>query len=426
MNPRPLLRSRQFLPLFIAQFLGACNDNIFKNALIIFIVFQLADSMALNAQFLVAMASGLFILPFCIFSLPAGQLADKYQKSRLIVIMKFVEVLLMPCAVLGFYWESITLLMASLCLLGVQATFFGPLKYAILPELLAKNELVRGNGLIQAATFIAILAGTIIGGIFIMTPHGKAIIASILLLLALLGWGSAWFIPPTQHTHFSQTVNKNMLREVWTLWRFARAHKPIFLSILGLSWFWLFGATILSILPPFTKTILQGDETVVTFLITIFSIGIALGSLIYIKIAQTKARSHAIYLSLLGLSVCTVDMAMVTHIPLASTRLVNMIQFLSNPGHYRVILDAVGLAMFAGIYTVPLNTLLQTQTPPTQRAQIIALNNIVNALFMIVSAVGIIGLTSIEASVQQTLWVIAAGSGLLTGYLYHQRTQTAA
>lgn len=225
MNPRPLLRSRQFLPLFIAQFLGACNDNIFKNALIIFIVFQLADAVALNAQYLVAMASGLFILPFFIFSLPAGQLADKYQKSRLIVIMKFVEVLLMPCAVIGFYWQSITLLMASLCLLGVQATFFGPLKYAILPELLAKNELIRGNGLIQAATFIAILAGTIIGGIFIMTPHGKAIIASILLLLAVLGWGSAWFIPPTQHTHFSQTINKNMLREVWTLWRFARAHK---------------------------------------------------------------------------------------------------------------------------------------------------------------------------------------------------------
>lgn len=421
-TPWTLFSSRQFFPLFVTQFLGACNDNIFKNALIIFIVFLVSDSLAISAQFLVAMASGLFILPFFLFSITAGQVADTYRKSTLILYTKLIEFLLIPFAILGFYWHHIGLLMATLFLLGIQASFFGPLKYAILPELLTKKEdLLRGNGFIQAATFIAILIGTIVGAIFIMVPQGKAIISSIMLLLALLGVLSAWCIPPTQYAQFKEKTHCNILQEMRTLLKFVRARPPLLISILGISWFWLFGSTILSILPPFTKIMLKGDETVVTFFLATFSIGIAIGSLICVKISKTRLRSHIIYLSLLGLTLCTMDMALTLHLADKQEKLISISQFLHYPAHYRVIVDALGLAIFGGLYTVPLNTLIQSKTPLTHRARVIALNNIMNALFMICSALGIMGLTSLGMSITQNLWVLGGGCAVVSILLYRHR-----
>lgn len=422
MNQGSLLTSRQFLPQFMTQFLGACNDNIFKNALIMLIVFKLSDALGLNAQLWVALASGVFMLPFFLFSITAGQLADKYCKSNLIIQLKFAEVLLMICAAIGLYSQNILWLMVTLFLLGVQATFFGPLKYAILPELLAKSALLRGNSLTGAGTFIAILIGTIIGGIFIMAPYGQTIISGILIVLALFGWLSAWCIPTTVYTNPTQAIHGNIFQEMGTLWKFASARKSLLLSIIGISWFWLFGSTLLSILPPFTKIILQGDEAVVTFFMAIFSIGIALGSLLYPQIAKAKLGKHAIYLSLLGLTLCTIDLGLSAHAHIEHSTLQNIHQFLSDPAHYRAVLDACGIAIFGGLYTVPLYTIIQIQTPDTHRAQVIALNNIMNALFMILGAVSLMGLTSIGCTIAQNLLVLAIGSSLVTGYLYLYRT----
>lgn len=423
MNQWSLLVSRQFFPQFITQFLGACNDNIFKNALIILIVFRLADSLALNAQLLVALASGLFILPFFLFSITAGQIADKYQKSQLVVQVKFAELLIMLCAAIGFYWQNMTFLMLVLFLLGIQAAFFGPLKYSILPELLKKDDLLTGNGLTGAATFVAILIGTILGGILIMRDRGPAIISGIIILLALLGWLSAWFVPKTAHTDPDQSFNNHLFQEMGKLLRYAQARKPVFLSILGISWFWLFGATILTLLPPLTKTILQGDETVVTFFMTIFSIGIALGSLIYATISKTQIRHHAVYLSLLALSLFTMDLGLSAHITNKSTNFMNITQFLSDSAHYRIILDAFGMALFGGLYTVPLYTMMQTHTPTTHRARMIALNNIMNALFMTVSAVALMSLTSIGCSLKNILLILSVGCLINTGAFYHHRSR---
>lgn len=421
-----LLRSRQFLPHFISQFLGACNDNIFKNALIILIVFQLADSLAINAQFLVALASGLFILPFFVLSITAGQIADKYCKSKLIVQMKYAEFLIMLGGAIGFYTQNIPCLMVILLLLGIQATFFGPLKYAILPELLMKEDVIKANGLIGAATFLAILIGTILGGILIMRPAGRATISGIVVSMALLGCLSAWLIPTTQYTNPAQPVNGKILQEIRQLLMIARRYPLLFFSIIGISWFWLFGATILAILPPFTKTVLQGDETVVTFLMAIFSIGIAIGSLLYAKIAQIFLRSHIILVSLLGMSVCTLDLGwFISHLSHHST-LLNIKQFLSDVTHFRVIGDACGLAIFGGLYTVPLYTLIQTKTPTTHRARMIALNNIMNALFMIISALSLMGLTSMGYSPAQILAILTTGSIALTAILYFSRAFTTA
>lgn len=423
MNQWSLLISRQFFPQFITQFLGACNDNIFKNALIILIVFRLADSLALDAQLLVALASGLFILPFFLFSITAGQIADKYRKSQLIMQIKLAELLIMLCAAIGFFWQNITFLMLILFLLGIQAAFFGPLKYSILPELLKKDDLLIGNGLTGAATFVAILIGTILGGVLIMHAQGPAIISGIIILLALLGWLSACLVPKTTHTNAEQPFNKHLFQETGKLLRFAHARKPVFLSILGISWFWLFGSTILTLLPPFTKTILQGDETVVTFFMTIFSIGIAIGSLIYTTISKTQIRHHAVYLSLLALSFFTMDLGFTAHITKQSTNFMNITQFLSDSTHYRIILDAFGMAFFGGLYTVPLYTLMQTHTPSTHRARMIALNNIMNALFMTLSAVVLMGLTSMGCSLKHIFLILSSGCFINTCAFYHHRSR---
>lgn len=423
MNYWSLLTSRHFLPQFLTQFLGACNDNIFKNAVIILIVFQLADTSGGNAPLLVALATGLFILPFFLCSLTAGQIADKYRKSTLILQIKLAEVFLMIGAALGFYWQSVPVLMVTLLLLGAQAAFFGPLKYAILPELLAEDDLITGNGITGAATFIAILVGTIIGALFIMAPNGRLIISSTLIILACIGYGTAWFIPMTTYTNPKQTVNINALHAILELGRFAHARKTLFLSIIGISWFWLYGATLLSIFPSLTKTILHGDESVVTLFMAMFSIGIALGSVLYTKLAKTKVQAKLVCWSLLGLTLFTADLSWSTSHPFNQTTLITVKQFLSDSAHYRIIVDACCVAIFGGLYTVPLYTLLQSRTPHTHRARIIAFNNIMNALFMIVSAASLMGLSSISCSLSQNVLILAIATGVITLYFFRHQNR---
>ena len=285
-NQLKLFTTQRFLPLFITQFLGAFNDNIFKNALIILITFRIAEGLGLNAQLLVALAAGFFILPFFLFSATAGQLADRYEKSRMISVIKLFEVMLMALAAIGFYLQSTWFLMFVLFALGVQAAFFGPLKYAILPEHLHENELIAGNGLIEAGTFISILLGTILGGALILQKQGEYVISAVIMLVALAGWCSSLFIPRTNTYPTKIKINYNFISETKNLLVYAKQKRDVFLCILAISWFWLFGATFLSELPVFAKDALHADQRIVILFMTLFSIGLAIGSMICNKLGS--------------------------------------------------------------------------------------------------------------------------------------------
>lgn len=275
-----LLHRRRFLPLFTTQFLGATNDSLFKQALFILITFELASRAGLDATLTIVAAGGLFILPFFLFSATAGQIADKFEKSALIRRIKFAEIMIMALAVTGFYLNNTYFLIAVLFLMGTQSAFFGPVKYSILPDHLSEEELLDGNALVEGATFLAILLGTIAGGLLIRGDHGVAIVSTSILAMATLGYLASRKIPRAGPADPTLRLNPNIIAETWHTIGEGRRRRDVFLSILGISWFWLFGANILTQLAPFAKDYLHGDEQVVTLFTSLFTVGIGVGSLL--------------------------------------------------------------------------------------------------------------------------------------------------
>ncbi|NNM60526.1 MAG: acyl-[ACP]--phospholipid O-acyltransferase [Legionellales bacterium] len=414
-----LLKTKRFLPLFITQFFGAFNDNVFKNALVILITYRLASLAGVNPQILVILAAGIFILPFFLFSATAGQLADKYEKSRIISIIKFIEILLMILVTVGFYFQSISLLMFCLFLLGTHSTFFGPLKYAILPDQLKENELIAGNGLIEAGTFIAILLGTLTGGLFVLQPHGESIISLLVLGIAIAGWGASLFIPKTSNFNHELKVQYNIIKETNRLIQYSRTQWDIFLSILGISWFWLVGSVFLSELPVFAKNILHTSESVVTFFLTLFSIGLAIGSLLCNKLLKGKVHATYVPLGALGITLFTIDLYFAAnHISMPLTEpLISFKHFLMTFTGWRITVDLLLVAICGGIYTVPLYAILQQRSEKAHRARVIASNNVINALFMVIAAVATILMSSIGLSVTQVFLVIAIANAGVAIYI---------
>lgn len=418
-NQLNLLMTRRFLPLFITQFFGALNNNIFKNALILLITFRIADLVGLNSQLLVAMAAGFFILPFFLFSATAGQLADKYEKSRMISVIKLIEMMLMVLAVIGFYLKSTCFLMFVLFALGVQATFFGPLKYAILPEHLHENELIAGNGLIEAGTFISILLGTILGGALILQKNGEYVISAIIMLVALAGWCSSLFIPRTNTHQAELKINYNFISETKNLLIYSKQIRDIFLCILGISWFWLFGATFLSELPVFAKDTLHAHQSVVILFLAIFSIGLAIGSVICNKLLNGKIHVTYVPFGILGMSIFTIDLYFSAgHILIGSVNsLMGTYQFLCSINGWRIAIDLLLIAIFGGLYTVPLYAMMQNRSTPSHRARVIAVNNVVNALFMVIAAVATAVMIKFGFTVLDIFLTIAICNGLVAVYV---------
>lgn len=417
MNSFSLLARKRFLPLFITQFLGAFNDNTFKNALIILITYRLAAIDGLNAQLLVTIAAGIFILPFFLFSATAGQLADKYEKSRLIKTIKFIEILIMSAAALGFYSQSPLLLMTVLFALGTHATFFGPLKYALLPEQLQPTELLAGNGLIEAGTFIAILIGTIIGGVLILQNHGDAIISGLIIFIAIVGWIASWSIPKTEHANPSIKMRFNIWRETRELMQYPKKHGTLFLTILGISWFWLIGATFLAEFPVFAKDSLHAGEAIVTLFFTLFSIGLALGSLLCNRLL--KGQIHATYVPLgaVGMTLFTLDLYFAAGHFSHLQGLMTLQEFLFHFHGWRICVDLLLIAAAGGIYTVPLYAILQQRADKAHRARVIACNNVMNALFMVAAAIITLVLLALGCSVTQVFLLIAISNGLVAIYI---------
>jgi 1-acyl-sn-glycerol-3-phosphate acyltransferase len=402
-----LLFERRFGPFFLTQLMGAFNDNVYKNALVILVAYHAADFGSADPQTLPNYAAGLFILPFVLFSASAGQLADKFDKALLIRAIKAAGIGIMAVAAAGLYLKSLPLLLAALFLLGTHSTFFGPVKYSILPQTLRPQELVGGNGLVEMGTFVAILAGTIIAGLLVAMPAGVHLVAATILGVALAGFLCSLVIPRAGAVDPALTFNWNPVAETWNNLRLARGNRTVFLSMLGISWFWFYGALFLSQFPAYSRNVLGGSEHVVTLLLALFSVGVAAGSLLCERLSGHKVEIGLVPFGSIGLSVFAVDLFFAT--PAAPGADLGAWAFLAQPGSWRVALDLFMIGLFGGFYIVPLYALIQTRSEAGFRSRILAANNILNALFMIAASVVAVGALSAGASITQLL--------LLTGVL---------
>jgi 1-acyl-sn-glycerol-3-phosphate acyltransferase len=414
-----LLRERRFLPFFLTQALGAFNDNVFKNALVILIMWSTVGLSEQDKHGYTNLAAGLFILPFFLFSATSGQLADKYDKARLAQIVKAMEVAIMLVAGYGFLTHSISLLLAMLFMMGFHSTVFGPLKYGILPQVLRGDELVGGNGLIEMATFLAILLGTLLGAFLIHAyDNGPLVVAIATTAFALLGLATSLFIPRTASVAPDLRIDWNPFTETWNNVKHVRANRTVFLSCLGISWFWFFGSTYLTQLPSYAQEVLGGDATVYTLLLTLFTVGAAIGSLLCERLSGHKVEIGLVPFGSIGMTVFGVDLYF-AHPAAAVQHDLTWLQFAAQPGAWRVIMDLVLMAMFSGFYIVPLFAMIQSRTEPARRSRVIAANNILNALFMVVASLLAIALLNLAGfSVTELLLFTALLNAVVALYIY--------
>ncbi len=413
-----LLRERRFAPFFWTQFLGAGNDNLYKNALIIFVAYEAASLTSLSSNDLVNLAAGLFILPFVLLSATAGQVADKFEKSRLIRWIKLFEIGIMCIGLFGFWRQDLLLLFLALALMGVHSTVFGPVKYAILPQHLRPTELVGGNGLVEMGTFVAILLGTIAGGVVVaIKPQGPIYAGAGAIAIAVAGYWVSRAIPLTPAVAPGLKINWNPLTETGKNLRFAHGNRVVWLSMLGISWFWFYGATFLTQFPNFTKDVLGGDEHVATLLLAVFSVGIGVGSLLCERMSGRKVEIGLVPFGSIGLSVFAVDLWLASR-GLHPSGLTGIDGFLAVPAHWRVAADLVLLGMFGGFYIVPLYALIQERSEPSFLSRIIAANNILNAIFMVASAGIAIGLLKAGLSIPQLFLITGLMNAVVAVYIY--------
>ena len=412
-----LLTERRFGPFFLTQALGAFNDNVYKNALVIMIAFQAASLTADQVNFYVSLSAGLFILPFFLFSATAGQIAEKYEKSRLMQYIKLLEIFVMLLAALGFWLGNPNFLMAVLFLLGTQAALFGPVKFGILPQHLRDHELVGGNGLVEMGTFVAILLGTMLGGALIAMPGGKMWVSAAVVLFAVLGYMASRFIPLAPAVAPDLTINWNPITETWRNFQFMKTNRTVFLSVLGISWFWFYGATFLAQLPTYTKQYLGGDESVVTLMLTIFSLGVGAGSLLCERMSGRKVEMGLVPFGAIGLTVFGLDLYFARSDVAAITG-ISWRAYFDQPGNTRVAIDLLMTGVFGGFYIVPLYALIQSRSAPSHRSRIIAGNNILNALFMVGSALMSIALFKAGLSIPQLLLTTALMNAAVAMFIF--------
>ncbi len=417
-NQFALLRQRRFGPFFWTQFLGAANDNVYKNALVIFVAYHAAAHAALDANTLVNLAAGIFILPFVVLSATAGQLADKYEKSRLIRYIKLLEIAIMVVGAIGFWRQSLILLFVALALMGVHSTLFGPVKYSILPQHLRPEELIGGNGLVEMGTFVAILLGTIVGGVLVaINPGGPLYAGATAVAIALAGWWVSRGVPHTPPVAADLQINWNPFTETVKNLKFAYGNRVVWLSMLGISWFWFYGATFLTQFPNFAKNVLGGNEHVVTLLLALFSVGIGVGSLLCERLSGRKVEIGLVPFGSIGLTVFAIDLWFATR-SMSATGLADIGAFLAGPGHWRVVADLMLIGLFGGFYIVPLYALIQQRSPVSHRSRIIAANNILNALFMVTSAAVAIGLLHAGVSIPGLFLVTGVLNAVIALYIY--------
>lgn len=416
-NQFALLRQRRFAPFFWTQFAGAANDNLFKFAFTVMVTYQLSVSWMPPA--LAGLVIGaLFILPFLLFSATAGQLTDKYEKTRIIRFVKNLEIAIMLVAGAGFVAGSAAILLGCVFLMGLHSTLFGPVKFAYLPQALNERELTGGNGMVEMGTFVAILLGNVAGGLLVALPAiGHTTVAVACLALALAGRLVAQFIPPAPATDPGLTVNWNPVSETWRNLKLAHGNTVVFRSLLGISWMWFFGAVFLSQFPSFAKDVLHGNEQVASLLLVVFSVGIGIGSLLCEVLSRRHVEIGLVPLGAIGMSVFAIDLYFASR-ALPPSEVLTLAAFAAQPAHWRVMADLLLLSLFAGLYSVPMYALIQMRSQPTHRARIIAANNILNALFMIASAVLAGALLSAGFTVPQIFLFTGIANAVVAFYIF--------
>ena len=388
------------------QFLGAMNDNVFKQALVILLAYQTASFTAMSSDTLQNLAQALFILPFLLFSATAGQLADKYEKSRLITITVTIELAVMALGAVGFFTRSLELLLGALFLGGVQSALFGPVKYAILPQQLKQSELVGGNGLVETGTSLAILAGMIAGGWLIAQPGwGVAGVAVATCALSAAGIVLSRFIPKAPAADPLLAINWNPMSETWRILRYTARNRTVFLSVLGISWFWFYGALLVTQFPNLARNVLAATEGTVTLLLVVFSIGIGLGSLLCERLSGHKVELGLVPFGSIGLTVFGIDLGFAAAAPAAAA-------------HWRILADLAALGLFGGFYIVPLYALVQSRSDAAHRSRVIAGNNVLNALFIVAAALVAIALLAAGLSIPQLFIAGALMNAAVAIYIY--------
>jgi 1-acyl-sn-glycerol-3-phosphate acyltransferase len=385
-NQFALLKQRRFAPFFWTQFSGAANDNLFKFAFTVMVTYQLSVSWLPPAMAGLVIGA-LFILPYLLFSATSGQVADKYNKTMLIRMVKNLEIAIMLIAATGFMLDNVPILLGCTFLMGLHSSIFGPVKFAYMPEVLSETELTGGNGMVEMGTFVAILLGNIAGGLLVAIPDtGHRDVAIACVLLAVLGRAFAGYIPNTGASVPDLKVNWNPVTETIRNLKLAHGDKVVFRSLLGISWMWFFGAVFLSQFPSLAKEVLHGNERVASLLLVVFSIGIATGSLLCETLSRRHVEIGLVPLGAIGMSVFSIDLYFASRgLPPSTTYTLS--EFMAQSAHWRVMADLALLSLFAGLYSVPMYALIQLRSQPTHRARIIAANNILNALFMIASSV---------------------------------------
>ena len=417
-----LFKTRRFAPFFFTQFLGAFNDNVFKNVLLLMIAYGLLKNGPSEdeANVWTNFSALCFILPFFLFSAFAGQISDKYDKQKVLQKIKCLEIVIMGMATLAFYFDSFYGLMAVLFCMGAQSAFFSPAKYSIIPQHLKEEELIGGNALIELGTFLAILLGFIVANLLAQLENAPLAISMVVLVVAVIGYLTSRSIPSAPSLQPEMIIDKNPFRQTVRIIGFARADRTVWLSILGVSWFWFLGAAYLTQLPNYTRVSLSSSSDVVTLLLCMFSIGIGLGSMLCDRLSGHKIEIGIVPLGSIGLTIFGVDLYFASQLPDADS-LRSLAQFYELPQAWRVSFDLVMLGVFGGFYIVPLYALIQQNTEPETRAQVISAANIMNALFMVLSALSgtlILGMAGLSIA-QFFLW-LAIVNMVVALYIYCQ------
>ncbi|QTD58586.1 MFS transporter [Acinetobacter towneri] len=416
-----LLKSRRFLPMFLTQFFGALNDNVYKQALLLVFTYGWISQQSANVSTLNNLAALLFILPYFIFSATAGQLADKYERAQLVRAIKLLEIIIMLIGTVGFILGNLWLLLMALFLMGAQSTFFGPIKYAILPEVLKPHELMSGNAIFQSGTSIAILLGMILGGAVISVSAGNLVWISLtVVIIALIGYASSRFVLTQRVTAPDIQIDWNFFRTSFQTFKYAKSLPMIFLILLGNSWYWFYGATYLTQIPQLTQQNLHASENVVSLLLTLFSVGIGVGSLLCRKIGGTDVNIKMVPIGAVGLTVFAFYLAgALAFVPEKTGALLGLAEvFQQDWSYYHVMCAVTLLGISGGFYIVPLYAMMQAYSPRSHRARVVAANNILNAVFMVSSAIfSILILSILKIDLKILFSITAVLSAVFTFWL---------
>lgn len=417
-NQFKLLAERRFAPFFTTQFLGAFNDNVFRNGLIIVITFQGISVFDLNASQLANVAGALFILPFFLFSASAGQLADKFEKSRLMRIVKTIEICLMLLAAYALISNMFELLFLVLFLMGFQSTLFGPVKYAYLPQKLDSSELIGGNALVESGTYLAIIFGLVVGDLAVaQDPDNLYFLSACLVTFALVGYLASRSVPHTPPVDPDLAIDWNVWRETWRIVGYAREDRSVFLAILGISWFWFFGSAITLQIPAYTLDILHGNQAINIVLLVAFSVGVGIGSLLCERLSGHRIELGLVPLGSIGLTIFAVDLYFAQP-EMHAVAVSSAAELLNRPGSLRVLVDISMLGAFGGIYSVPLYALIQERATRHHLSRIIAANNIVNSMFIVIAAMLALALLNAGLTIPEFFAVIGILNAMFAAYIY--------